>query len=97
MAGSAPRVTAGDEHRQAAHPKLGVRRMMVTWVWLMYGGVLCVVAVMTSPEIVATPAAFGPPFQMLWRSRPPKSSTSTTRPARAPQRIGRRRPSRRPR
>lgn len=42
-------------------PRWVVRRMLVTWVWLMYGGVLYIIAVMTHPAVAAIPSAVGAP------------------------------------
>ncbi len=46
--------------RRPLIPRWVVRRMITTWVWLMYGSLLYA-AVITSPEIAAIPSSFGMP------------------------------------
>lgn len=48
-------------NRRPLIPRWVVRRMIVTWVWLMWGGVLYVIAVMTNPALAAIPGALGAP------------------------------------
>jgi hypothetical protein len=47
--------------RRPLVPRKIVRAMIVTWVWLMYGGVLFVIAVATTPIAAALPGAVGAP------------------------------------
>ena len=55
--------SAADEFvkRRPLVPRKVARAIIVTWVWLMYGGVLYVIAVMTDPMIAAVPGAIGAP------------------------------------
>lgn len=47
--------------RRPLIPRKVIRAMIVTWVWLAYGGVLYVIAVMTDPMIAAVPGSIGAP------------------------------------
>jgi hypothetical protein len=47
--------------RRPLVPRKIVRAMIVTWVWLMYGGALFVIAVATTPIAAALPGAVGAP------------------------------------
>lgn len=55
--------SAADEFvkRRPLVPRKVARAIIVTWVWLMYGGVLYVIAVLTDPMIAAVPGAIGAP------------------------------------
>jgi hypothetical protein len=47
--------------RRPLVPRKVVRGMIVSWVWLVYGGVLFVIAVATNPIVAAIPGAVGAP------------------------------------
>lgn len=47
--------------RRPLIPRKVVRAMIVCWVWLIYGGALYVIAVLTDPLIAAVPGSVGAP------------------------------------